>query len=77
MRVCVGLLLLVLGLQLSLLNSVSPGPYLDQTLQMWEQGRLIHFYGLAQWLGWLWPCAALVYGGLRLMGLWAKPKIGP
>ena len=24
----------------------------------WEQGRFIHFHGLAQWVGWLWPFAA-------------------
>ena len=30
-------------------------------LQAWEQGRFIRFYGLGQWLGWLWPYAALMY----------------
>lgn len=59
--VCAVLLMVVLVLQLALLNSVSPGPYLAQTLQTWEQGRWINFYGLAQWLGWLWPYAALVH----------------
>ena len=29
--------------------------------QVAEQGRFIRFHGLAQWLGWLWPYAAVVY----------------
>jgi hypothetical protein len=40
--------------------------YFTQTLQTWEQGRFIRFNGLAQWLGWLWPYAALAYVLLRL-----------
>ena len=36
------------------------------TLQAWEQGRFIRFNGLAQWLGWLWPYAVLVYVLLRV-----------
>jgi hypothetical protein len=34
--------------------------YLEQNLQIWEQGRFIRFHGLAQWLGWFWPFAVLV-----------------
>jgi VanZ family protein len=63
-RVCGVLLALVLVVQLGVLNSSAPGPYLEQTLQRWEQGRWIHFYGLAQWLGWLWPYVALLYAVL-------------
>lgn len=55
------LLLLALGVHLSLLNQAPEGAYFAQTLQDWEQGRFIRFHGLAQWLGWLWPYAALVY----------------
>ncbi len=32
----------------------------------WEQGRFVQFYGLGQWLGWLWPYALLVYVAVRL-----------
>ena len=32
-----------------------------RTLQDWEQGRFIRFHGLAQWVGWLWPYAVLLY----------------
>jgi hypothetical protein len=34
-------------------------PYFAQSLQAWEQGRFVHFHGLAQWIGWLWPYAAI------------------
>ena len=36
-------------------------PYLAQSLQLWEQGRFVHFHGLAQWVGWLWPYVALAW----------------
>lgn len=36
-------------------------PYFAQSLQFWQQGEFIHFYGLAQWIGWLWPFAALFW----------------
>lgn len=60
-RASAALALLALGVNLSLLNQTSVGPYFEQTLFQWEQGRFIRFHGLAQWLGWLWPFAALVY----------------
>lgn len=50
-----------LGVQLSLLNQAPTSAYFAQTLATWEQGRFIRFHGLVQWLGWLWPYAALVY----------------
>jgi VanZ family protein len=60
-RASAALTLLALGVDLSLINQTSAGPYFDQTLFLWEQGRFIRFHGLAQWLGWLWPFASLVY----------------
>ncbi|NMM14789.1 MAG: VanZ family protein [Rhodoferax sp.] len=60
-RASASLMLLALGIYLSLLNQAPASPYLAQTLATWEQGRFIRFHGLAQWLGWLWPYAALVY----------------
>jgi len=59
------LLLVVLTVHLGLLNDAPTSAYFAQTLQDWEQGRFIRFYGLGQWLGWLWPYAALVYVLLR------------
>jgi len=60
-RAAAVLAVLLLGVQLSLLNQSAVNPYFEQTLFMWEQGRFIRFHGLALWLGWLWPFAALVY----------------
>ena len=41
-------------------------PFFAQSLQAWEQGRFIRFYGLARWIGWLWPYAAIAYLLARL-----------
>ena len=60
-RACAAVLLLVLMWQLSLLNQAPTSAYFAQTLQTWEQGRFIRFYGLGQWLGWIWPYATLGY----------------
>jgi hypothetical protein len=42
------------------LNQASSSAYFWQTLQTWEQGRFIHFHGVAQWINWLWPYAAVL-----------------
>ncbi|MEO6625150.1 MAG: VanZ family protein, partial [Burkholderiaceae bacterium] len=60
-RSCAALALLLMGFYLAVLNQAPVDPYLAQTLQSWEQGRFIRFNGLAQWLGWVWPYAALFY----------------
>ncbi|MDE2504558.1 MAG: teicoplanin resistance protein VanZ, partial [Burkholderiales bacterium] len=36
-------------------------PYFAQSLQGWEQGRFIRFHGLAQWVGWIWPYATMLW----------------
>lgn len=71
-RVSAALMLLALGVYLSLLNQAPTSAYFAQTLQTWEQGRFIRFHGLAQWLGWLWPYAALSYVLTRVWGHEAK-----
>ncbi|MEJ7687967.1 MAG: VanZ family protein [Variovorax sp.] len=65
-RVCAVLLLVALVVHLGLLNQAPESAYFAQTLATWEQGRFIRFHGLAQWLGWLWPFAALGYVLLAL-----------
>ena len=75
-RGCVALLLPVLVLHLALLNQAPANAYYSLTLQAWEQGRFIRFNGLAQWIGWCWPYAALAYGLLRLSRGDARPRIG-
>ena len=65
-RASAALLLLALAWHLGLLNQAPASAYFAHTLQIWEQGRFIRFFGLGQWLGWLWPYAALAYVLFRL-----------
>ena len=62
-----------LVVHLSLLNQAPASAYFADTLQAWEQGRFIRFHGLAQWLGWLWPYAVLVYVLVRV----SRPERAP
>jgi len=72
-RVCHALMLLCLGITLTLLNRAPDVPYFVQSLEVWEQGRFIRFHGLSQWLGWLWPFAAIAFG----LGALARPAGRP
>jgi len=75
-RVCAALLLLGLGIYLSVINQAPASAYFAQTLKTWEQGRFIRFHGVAQWLGWLWPYAVLLYVLTRVWGqAGVEPKI--
>jgi VanZ family protein len=65
-RACAAVLLVALAWHMALLNQAPTSAYFAQTLQIWEQGRFIRFYGLGQWLGWLWPYATLLYVLLRV-----------
>jgi hypothetical protein len=76
-RVSAALVLLSLGIYLSLLNQAPTNPYFAQTLATWEQGRFIRFQGLAQWLGWLWPYAALMYVLTQVGVAGQKTRIPP
>jgi VanZ family protein len=44
---------------LVLVNLLPVNPYFDIVLADWRQGRYVHFNGLAHWLAWVWPYAAL------------------
>jgi VanZ family protein len=44
---------------LVLVNVLPVNPYFDIVLADWRQGRYLHFNGLAHWLAWVWPYAAL------------------
>jgi hypothetical protein len=70
-RSCIAVLLLALVVQLFMLNLAPANPYFAQTLQTWEQGRFIRFHGVVQWLGWLWPFAAVAYVMARI----SKPNV--
>jgi hypothetical protein len=72
-RGCAAMLLIALVVHLSVLNQAPASAYFADTLQAWEQGRFIRFNGLAQWLGWLWPYAVLVYVVVRV----SRPERAP
>jgi VanZ family protein len=55
-----------------LLNAAAVSPYFDQSLGAWEQGQFIHFHGVTQWLGWVWPFVALWMG---VRGVWRRPAL--
>jgi hypothetical protein len=65
-RVAAGIGLIALTALVMLVGQAPADPYFAQSLQGWEQGRFIHFHGAAQWVGWAWPYAALVYLLVRL-----------
>jgi VanZ family protein/uncharacterized membrane protein len=48
-------------LLLALVAQAPSDPYYAASLQGWEQGRFVRFHGLAQWIGWYWPFAVLVW----------------
>ena len=60
-RAAAGLGLLVLGVLVVQVAQAPADAYFAASLQAWEQGRFIHFHGAAQWVGWLWPYAAMAY----------------
>lgn len=57
-RACAALGLVALSAGTVLVAQAPSDPYYAESLAAWEQGRFIHFHGVAQWLGWLWPLAA-------------------
>jgi hypothetical protein len=65
-RVAAGFGLMALTALVMLVAQAPADPYFAQSLQAWEQGRFIRFHGAAQWVGWLWPYAALIYLLARL-----------
>jgi VanZ family protein len=68
-RAAAALALLVISLGVALVNVAPADAYYAASLTAWEQGRFIRFHGLTQWIGWLWPWAALAY----LVGRVASP----
>ncbi|MEX8496040.1 VanZ family protein [Sphaerotilus sp.] len=60
-RVTATIGLVLLTILIALVNQTSADPYFALSLKAWEQGRFIRFHGLAQWIGWVWPLAALIF----------------
>jgi VanZ family protein len=65
-RAAAGLGLVVLAALVTLVAQAPADPYYAESLQAWEQGRLNRFHGVAQWVGWLWPYATMLYLLLRV-----------
>jgi hypothetical protein len=65
-RLAASLALVALTGLVVLVQMAPTDPYFAQSLQGWEQGRFIRFHGLARWIGWLWPYAAMVWLLARL-----------
>ena len=72
-RLVAGLALMVLTGLVMLVAEAPADPYFALSLQAWEQGRFVRFHGLAQWIGWLWPYAAMLW---LLTRLGAHPDAG-
>jgi VanZ family protein len=60
-RTAAGIALVVITAALGLVAHAPADPYFAASLHGWEQGRFIRFHGLAQWIGWLWPYAAMLW----------------
>ena len=60
-RLAAALALVVLTGLVVIVHQAPTDPYFSQSLQGWEQGRFVRLHGLAQWVGWLWPYAALAW----------------
>nr|WP_295084274.1 VanZ family protein [uncultured Roseateles sp.] len=60
-RLCAALGLVVMCALIGLISQAPTSPYLHLSQQAWEQGRFINLYGLAQWIGWVWPFAAIAW----------------
>ncbi len=65
-RWCAALALIVLAVAVALGAQMPSGAYHELNLQSWEQGRFIRFHGLALWVAWLWPYAAMLWLLMRL-----------
>jgi VanZ family protein len=60
-RLAAALGLVVLTALVAIVAEAPADPYYAASLQAWERGRFIRFHGLAQWVGWLWPYAAMAW----------------
>jgi len=60
-RLAAALGLVTIVLLISLVAQAPSDPYYAASVHGWEQGRFVRFHGLAQWIGWVWPFAVLVW----------------
>jgi VanZ family protein len=60
-RLTAALALVVLTALIAVVAEAPHDPYYSASLSGWEQGRFVRFHGLAQWIGLLWPFAAMAW----------------
>ena len=75
---CKLLALLALGGHIYLINGAAVSAYFGWGLGDWMPGRFIRFYGITEWLGWLWPYAVFLYLLVRLGALarqWVRRRM--
>lgn len=58
-RAAAGVGLVLVTAMIAVVAQAPTDPYYAQSLQQWEQGRFVRFHGLARWISWLWPYAAM------------------
>ena len=63
-----------LAVALVFVNLLPVNPYFDVVLADWRQGRYLHFNGLARWLAWIWPYAALVWLAFVVEQAWLRRR---
>lgn len=68
LRVAAGIGLVAITASVVLVAQAPADPYFAESLSSWEQGRFIRFHGLAQWIGWCWPYAAMAWLLARIGG---------
>jgi VanZ family protein len=68
---------LALAVALVFVNVLPVNPYFDVVLADWRQGRYLHFNGLARWLAWTWPWAALAWTAFSLERAWLARRAQP
>jgi len=64
-----------LTVALVFVNLLPVNPYFDAVLADWRQGRYLHFNGLAHWLAWIWPYAALVWLAYVVEQAWLRRRV--
>lgn len=65
-RWAAGLGIVGLAFLVALVARAPDDPYFAAVLAGWEQGRFARFHGIAQWVGWFWPYAAMAWLLARL-----------
>lgn len=76
-RLAAALGIVALSAQMAIVLQAPSDPYFALSLQAWEQGRFIRFHGLAQWIGWIWPLAAVAWLAARLASAERMPPLTP